>query len=846
MIRVYRSNEINFKRNGVQVLDKLISNPVVSEEINGIYQLEFSIPIKDSDYIEMENIVVAPTPTNDDQAFRISHIRKSNGMYHVTCYHIFYDLNHNLIEDINIVNLGASAALEKIDKGCVNAHPFKIYTDISNKVASSRIVRYNPVRAMLGSDDNSFINRWGGEIERNNFNITFRKRLGIDSSVQIRYKKNLIGYEADIDYTQITTKIMPKAADGVLLPERYITSPKVSQYHNTKIKVIEYSDIKIRDVGSSDTEGMTKEEAYTEMRRRAWAEFSDNHIDEPRANYKVSFIDLEKTKEYKHIKKLENINIGDTLKVIHPEEKVSITARMISYKYDPVSMKYIEVELGNISESFTSITSELRRINDKIDTDVMSAVDDSKKLATKMLKEGFGGHVKIMPDKILIMDTDNENTAKKIWMWNKNGLGFSNTGINGPYGLAMTKDGSIVADYITSGKLNANVIRAGQIVGKNFNLDLDSGLAKFGANSITKDSLSQELKNELKGKDGRDGTDATLYEWLRDWNGTYTQVDGRKVISPNIFAGNRDGGVFFNENGLYVKRGGTTTAWISNNGSGFFGNSTDNISWDSNGNIRLPKITTDAIYPGNSERIILERGLAPGANDAKSIDATGNAIRLKYSAYAYLSVSNTGISGYRAGERKFATAGQYDGISVASGTVMNLDSSDTLMSVNSEAFWARASGAQVILATREGVYSTTAQLSSDAKLKENLSKLDDTTVIRKNDNVKINNLTSSDVFDFLRNTSLFNYNFKGQNKPRFSLVAQLIKDPIRSVIVGYNKINKTYAIDVYNYTSILHAGMQEEIKKREMLEARVTSLESDIDILRKELETLKSMLSTAK
>ena len=107
-------------------------------------------------------------------------------------------------------------------------------------------------------------------------------------------------------------------------------------------------------------------------------------------------------------------------------------------------------------------------------------------------------------------------------------------------------------------------------------------------------------------------------------------------------------------------------------------------------------------------------------------------------------------------------------------------------------------------------------------------------------------MTSEDVFDFLKNTSLFNYNFKGQNKPKFSLVAQLIKDPIRSVIVGYNKINKTYAIDVYNYTSILHAGMQEEIKKREMLEARVTSLESDIDILRKELETLKSMLSTAK
>ena len=842
MIRVYRSNEINFKRNGVQVLDKLISNPVVSEEINGIYQLEFSIPIKDSDYIEMENIVVAPTPTNDDQAFRISHIRKSNGMYHVTCYHIFYDLNHNLIEDINIVNLGASAALEKIDKGCVNTHPFKIYTDISNKVASSRIVRYNPVRAMLGSDDNSFINRWGGEIERNNFNITFRKRLGIDSSVQIRYKKNLIGYEADIDYTQITTKIMPKAADGVLLPERYITSPKVNQYHNTKIKVIEYSDIKIRDVGSSDTEGMTKEEAYTEMRRRAWAEFSENHIDEPRANYKVSFVDLEKTKEYKHIKKLENINIGDTLKVIHPEEKVSITARMISYKYDPVSMKYIEVELGNISESFTSITSELRRINNKIDTDVMSAVDDSKKLATKMLKEGFGGHVKIMPDRILIMDTDNENTAKKIWMWNKNGLGFSNTGINGPYGLAMTLDGSIVADYITSGKLNANVIRAGRIKGKNFDLDLDSGIAKFGTNSITKDSLSSDLMNELKGKDGRDGTDATIYEWLKEWNGTYTEIDGRKVVSPNIFAGNRDGGVFFNESGLYAKKGDATTAWISNDGSGFFGNSENNIAWDSNGNIRLPTITTDAIYPGNSERIVLEHGYEPGSNDAKSIDATGDAIRLKYNATGYLSVSATGITGYRAGVRKFATAGPFDGVSVADGAVMNIEDPSSLMVVHSDRFWVRCGGSAVLIADDEGVYSSTAKLSSDAKLKENLCKIDDDKIIRKNDDVKFNNLTSDDVFDFLKNTSLFNYNFKGQDKPKFSLVAQLVKGPVRNVIVDYNKVNKTYAIDVYNYASIIHAGVQEEIKKREALEVKVNSLESDIEILRKELEALKSIL----
>ena len=842
MIRVYNSTERDFRKNGLQALDRLIIDPVISEAINGLYQFEFSIPISSSDYIEKENIIVAPTPTLDDQAFRISQIRKTNGMYYVTCYHIFYDLTHNMIEDINIVNSGASGALDKIDEGCIDQHPFSFYTDIYNKVANCRLVRYNPVRALLGSDDNTFINRWGGEIERNNFNITMKKRLGIDSSVKIMYKKNLIGYEADIDYTQITTKIMPKASDGLLLPEKYIKSPKINNYHTIKTKVIEYSDIKVRDENSSDSEGMSRDEAYTEMRRRAWAEFSENHIDEPMANYKVNFIDLEMTKEFKHLKKLESVNLGDRLKVIHMEENLDISARVISYKYNPVSRRYIEIELGNVADKFTSIASELKRINDKIDTEVMSAVDDSKKAATKILKDGFGGHVKILPDKILIMDTDNTNTAKKVWMWNKNGLGFSNTGVNGEFGLAMTLDGSIVADYITSGKLNANVIRAGRIKGKNFDLDLDSGIAKFGTNSITKDSLSSDLMNELKGKDGRDGTDATLYEWLEDWNGTYTEIDGRKVVSPNIFAGNRDGGVFFNESGLYAKKGDATTAWISNDGSGFFGNSENNIAWDTNGNIRLPTITTDAIYPGNSERIVLEHGYEPGSNDAKSIDATGDAIRLKYSATGYLSVSATGITGYRGGERKFATAGPFDGVSVADGAVMNIEDPSSIMVVHSDRFWVRCGGSAVLIADDEGVYSSTAKLSSDAKLKENLSKLDDTTVIRKNDNVKFNNLTSDDVFDFLKNTSLFNYNFKGQDKPKFSLVAQLVKGPVRNVIVDYNKINNTYAIDVYNYASIIHAGVQEEIKKREILEVKVNSLESDIDALRKELEALKSML----
>ena len=57
------------------------------------------------------------------------------------------------------------------------------------------------------------------------------------------------------------------------------------------------------------------------------------------------------------------------------------------------------------------------------------------------------------------MDTDNPNTAKKVWRWNLNGLGYSKNGINGPYELAMTQDGRIVADFITTGQMDVARIK---------------------------------------------------------------------------------------------------------------------------------------------------------------------------------------------------------------------------------------------------------------------------------------------------------------------------------------------------------------------------------------------------
>ncbi|MDY5437124.1 phage tail spike protein [Peptostreptococcus porci] len=503
MIRLFYANDTQFNTNGVEILDPYIIDPVISEQINGIFGLEFRLPIFASQNMEEENIIVCDTPKFENQAFRISSVRKSMGFYFVKAYHIFYDLINNLIEDINIVNAGASTAVLKIQDGCANPHNFKFYTDIQNRVNNCRIVRCNPVQALIGTDVNNFVNRWGGEIERDNFNVWMRGRVGTTTDVKIRYRKNLIGYEAEIDYTQITTKIMPKGYDGLLLPEKYVESSKINNYHNKKIKVIEYPDVKVRR--ENESEGLTESEAFEELRRLARLEFTQNEIDVPKANYKVDFVDLAQTEEYKDIQALEKVYLGDSIQVIHEKENLNITARVISYKFNPLTKRYIEIELGNYVEGFTSISKTVREIHNKIDNEISTALEDAKTTATNLIKGGFGGFVKIYPDRILIMDTDNEGTAKNVWQWNKNGFGFSSTGINGTYNTAMTMDGAIVADFITSGNLNANIITSGKIKGENFDLDLDTGLMKFGVGSIDSNNLSDRLKKELKGSDGKDG-----------------------------------------------------------------------------------------------------------------------------------------------------------------------------------------------------------------------------------------------------------------------------------------------------------------------------------------------------
>ncbi|MGE6619706.1 phage tail spike protein [Bacillus mycoides] len=483
MITLYKSNETDFTHNGIGVLDKHIYSATVEEELNGLFVFNFNYPLFAPYGTKIDGMSIIKVPTPDgNQLFRVVTPKVSMGEVKAVCYHIFYDLTENLIEDIFIQPTNGSAAMARLSSGCQYKHPFTFYSDVTN-ISTARIVRKNPVEAMLDtSQDNSFLNRWGGELKRDNFDVKMLKSRGTNRGVVIRHKKDLLGYEGSVDWKSPTTRIMPQGFDGLLLPEKYVDSPLLNKYPHPRIRVIEFNHIKAAiGKNANDEDAVPVEEAYRRLRQAAKDMFDIQMVDQPKATYKVEFQELSQTEEYKEYKILQRVWMGDIVTVQHLEDGIDVQAKVIAYKYDPIKKEYINVTIGNFKESFTDMSGKVDQMQQDLSNMPGSLLDAAKENATKLINSGFGGNVRVYPDRILIMDTKNEMTAAKVWQWNINGLGYSSNGVNGPYEIAMTKDGRIVADFITTGVLNGNLIRGGEITGTTLRTANDSNYV-----SITK------------------------------------------------------------------------------------------------------------------------------------------------------------------------------------------------------------------------------------------------------------------------------------------------------------------------------------------------------------------------
>ena len=391
----------------------------------------------------------------------------------------------------------ASAALQGLKTNAAEPCPFFFYTD-KQTIATYTQEQPASIRSRLGGVSGSILDVYGGEYEFDNYDVHLWANRGSDKGVTIRYGKNLIDLKQEENIQNVVTGVVPFFANEdtlVTLPEKVVESEYVNLYP--------YPRTVILDLSSEWTDEVPTVE---QLRQRAQKYIEDNDIGIPKVSIDVSFIALWQTEEYKDIAPLERVNLCDTVTIIFEKLGIEAKAKVISTEYDVLRERYTKIEVGDAK---STLATTIVNIDSTTNTKIQTATSFLQKAiihATDMITGGLGGYVYLKPnangypEEILIMDSPDIETAVNIWRWNKNGLGFSSNGYSGPYGTAITSDGQIVADYITAGTLNGDLIQAGTVNTSALSVEAQEDLQAIH-NYIPYDILENRARWEINAKD---------------------------------------------------------------------------------------------------------------------------------------------------------------------------------------------------------------------------------------------------------------------------------------------------------------------------------------------------------
>lgn len=368
MIEIYDKNNLNFEANGDITLEPI--SCTYKSELNGMKELTLEHPLDNLrrwEYIK-EDSLIAVSRNNKKQFYRISNKVKS--LDGITAYAepLGYDLQHETLLDIRPTNCTGQEALNII----LANTPFKGHSNIS-KVSAAYYVRKNILEAITSDDENSFLNRWGGEVIFDNYDIYVNDKVGTDRGVRIDFGYNLEAIEEEINLDSVVTRIIPTGYNGIMLSGNtpWVDSPNINKYANIRSRVINFDDVKVKE-NLEDEEGFnTLEEAQEELIRRCNLLY-EGGIDKPTINYKVDLIGLGDTTAYKDFKVLEEIGEGDIVTCHVKHLDIDVQARCISFERDELAGKVINIELGNfISNYFEKQVDIMGRINN-----ILSDIDD--------------------------------------------------------------------------------------------------------------------------------------------------------------------------------------------------------------------------------------------------------------------------------------------------------------------------------------------------------------------------------------------------------------------------------------------------------------------------------------
>ena len=446
---------------------------IVTEERNGSYELEMTYPITGHlyDEIKQRSIIFAkPSPAQSEQPFRVYRITKPlNKVVTIYAAHISYDLSGIPVK--NFTSQSVQAALTALTTSSVISNPFTFWSDKTNS-GVMKIETPMPCRTILSN----ILDVYGGEYEFDKYTVKLHSLRGFDNGVSIKYGKNLTDLEQDENCSNVYTGVLPYwTGNDTTVSGSVVNAP--GTYDFTRILPVDFT---------SDFE---EQPSTAQLDNAATNYISDNNIGIPEVNLTVSFVHLNQTEEYKNLGIFERVELGDTIKVEFAAMGVSSTARCVKTVYNTLLERYDNVELGEVKKGLAdTISSQTSSIIDiSKNSGVSSAVKAAIMAASEAITGQKGGSVILhdtrggnKPNELLFLDNDDISQAQKVWRFNLSGFGYSSNGYEGPFTTAITRDGSIVADFITTGSMDAARITAGILQSKDGRFLID-----LTANTIT-------------------------------------------------------------------------------------------------------------------------------------------------------------------------------------------------------------------------------------------------------------------------------------------------------------------------------------------------------------------------
>nr|DAH97905.1 MAG TPA: tail protein [Caudoviricetes sp.] len=465
----------NLEENGLPILDWR-DLPEITRSCNNTFSFYGNYHLRGDNVkqIKRKKYIKAFTENGTYQYFRIKSVKKNLSGVAITATHLGYEANRNFIQSLYVPNGNGKQIMAKLKESLAFSQPFKYESDVTSNHQFT-VNQANPIEAIIGSNNGNenLSSICDAELDMDNYTLNLKKRIGEDKGFRIDFGKNLAAIEETIDDSSVVNRLF--LVGGV---------PDDTDYNKPQNPVT-FSYLSVSGVAEEDVQIARREnsECKTVADLKKWGQslFDKDRIHEPKVTHEVDMVSLENTLEYQELyKEVSGLRFGDTVHVSLKNLEIEVQERMIEYVWYPTICKYKSIVLGNDLEMYTSsIETQVTSVKQKLETrseELISAVNN----ATQWITGNKGGYVlldpKDAPERILIMDKPNAKDAKKVWQWNVNGLGYSSTGINGQYGLAMTRDGHIVADFIKAGTLEGIKIRS---VNDKFIVEMYNGKVRF-------------------------------------------------------------------------------------------------------------------------------------------------------------------------------------------------------------------------------------------------------------------------------------------------------------------------------------------------------------------------------